>query len=637
MELSMLDETAPMWSGLERNAWKLPELLTVSEWADRNRVLDPMISAEPGQWITDRTPYLRGIMDAFIDPDVEEITLMMSAQVGKTESELNFIGYCIDQDPGPLLYVSTRADDAESVNVKRVQPMVRLSEALHGHMTSREDDFKKEEITLDRMLIYFCGANSPAALASKPIRYLILDEVDKYPKFSGRESDPIKLARERTNTFWNRKIIKSSTPTTRQGYIFREYEQSDKRKYFVPCPYCGHYQVLNFLSGVKFPEEERDPQKIRDRRLAWYECAKCKEKIDDAQKHRMLLKGVWLQDGQSVDKNGVVAGERVFTRKIGFWINALYSPWKTFSDIAAEFLSCEGRPELLMNFVNSWLAEVWEERTLETTEKKILSLQIEYPPVSIPQNALILTAGVDVQKDHFYYAIRAWGAHEESWLVRALRVETWDELITDIFKTEYAGEDGYKAFVRLACIDSGYRADEVYELCRHWRDRARPTKGVAKLSGVPYMVSKIDRNPKTGEVIQEGLSLFRLDTTYFKDKISRFINSQREDRSHWHIYKGVSDQYVKQMCSEHKVIVRNKTKGQAWEEWQLKGSATPNHFWDCEVAAAAAAEMLRVSTLKPEDVRRIRLAQAGDESRPQKNSNSPGGWNRGNTAGWFQR
>jgi phage terminase large subunit GpA-like protein len=134
-----------MWSDLERSAWRLPELLTVSEWADKHRVLDPMISAEPGQWITERTPYLRGVMDAFVDPDVEEITLMMSAQVGKTESELNFIGYCIDQDPGPLLYVSTRADDAESVNVKRVQPMIRLSEALQGHMTGRDDHFKKKK------------------------------------------------------------------------------------------------------------------------------------------------------------------------------------------------------------------------------------------------------------------------------------------------------------------------------------------------------------------------------------------------------------------------------------------------------------------------------------------------------------
>ncbi len=633
MEQLAANQKAPSWTGLERNAWRLPEAFTVSEWADRHRVLDPMISAEPGRWITDRTPYLRGIMDSFIDPGAEEITLMMSAQVGKTESELNFIGYAIDQDPGPLLYVSTRADDAENVNVKRVQPMIRLSAALKKHATGRDDNFKKEEITLDRMIVYFCGANSPAALASKPIRYLVMDEVDKYPKFSGREADPIKLARERTNTFWNRKIIKSSTPTTRQGYIFREFEESDGRRFFVPCPYCGEYQVLIF-GQIKFPEEERQPQKIRDQDLAWYECISCKEKIDDVQKHRMLLKGVWLQKSQTINKAGKISGERIVTRKIGFWINAIYSPWKTFSDIAAEFLDCEGRPELLMNFVNSWLAEVWEEKALETTEKRILRLKMDYKPMTIPDGAVVLTSGVDVQKDHFYYTIRAWGLYEESWLVRALRVESWEELITDIFLTEYSGDDGFKAYVRLACIDSGFRTDEVYEVCRKWRDRSRPTKGVDRLNGAPYIVSKIDRNPRTGQVIAEGLSLFRIDTTLFKDKISRLINAQKEDRSQWHIYKDISDQYVRQMCSEHKVIVRNKRKGQAWEQWELKGSATPNHFWDCEVNALVAADMLRVNTLKPADIEKIRTAHKKERN---TSTGESGNWNIGNTSGWFAR
>ena len=222
------------WSREERRAFRLPRKMTVSEWADKNRILDPKTSAEPGRWRTSRTPYLKGIMDAFADPEIQDITVMASTQVGKTEGMYNCIGYLIDQDPGPALLVMPRDTDADSVSENRVKPMLQGSTALKTHLTPRADDLKKKQFTLDRMILYYAGSNSPAALSQKPIRYLFFDETDKYPKFSGKEADPIKLATERTRTFWNRMIMKASTPTTRQGYIFREYERSDKRRFYVP-------------------------------------------------------------------------------------------------------------------------------------------------------------------------------------------------------------------------------------------------------------------------------------------------------------------------------------------------------------------------------------------------------------------
>jgi len=233
-----------IWSNRVQEAWKLPERVTVSAWADIKRRLDPMTSAEPGQWRTDRTPYLRGIMDAFTNPLIEKITLEMSTQIGKTEAMLNMLGYAIDQDPGPTLFVYPREPDAKTASVTRIKPMIELSPDLNSHRTQDSDDLTKLQMRLDRMYVYFAGANSPAALSQKPVRYLFLDETDKYPKFSGEEADPIKLATERTRTFWNRKIINCSTPTTSSGYIHREYERSDQRRYYVPCPYCGGYQVL---------------------------------------------------------------------------------------------------------------------------------------------------------------------------------------------------------------------------------------------------------------------------------------------------------------------------------------------------------------------------------------------------------
>lgn len=207
--------------------------LSVSQWADQFRILDPLTSSEPGQWRTDRTPYLRGVMDAFTNPLVERITLMFSTQVGKTESFYNMLGYAIDQDPGPALIVMPREPDCKTVSKRRIIPMLRLSPALQKHISNIGDDTAQMEIALNRMIIYFAGANSPAALSGKPVRYLFLDETGKYPKFSGEEADPVKLATERTRTFWNRKIVDCSTPTIADCYVNREYEKSDRRKYYV--------------------------------------------------------------------------------------------------------------------------------------------------------------------------------------------------------------------------------------------------------------------------------------------------------------------------------------------------------------------------------------------------------------------
>lgn len=589
------------------------------------------MSAEPGQWRTDRTPYLRGVMDAFTDPMIEEITVMFPVQVGKTESGLNVLGYIIDQDPAPSLWVTAREADAKSFSADRIHPMVNLSPSLAAHRTRNDDDFTKLEMKLTRMILYLAGANSPAALASKPIRYLILDETDKYPMFSGREADPIKLSMERTRTFWNRKIIKMSTPTTRDGYIFREYEMTDRCKYYVPCPHCGEYQIFVFPQ-VKWPAAERDPRRIKELHSAWYECIACKGKITDILKNKMMMKGKWVPDGCEIDKSGEITGNIPVTVKKGFWLNALYSPWITFSEVVAEFLTSKGEPALLMNFVNSWLAEVWEEKTEDTTTKKVESLITDYPEGLIPAKTLVLTAGVDVQKDYFMVSIHGFGYFEETWLVRACRLESWADLEAVLFKTVYKREDGQLFDVRLALIDSGYRTDEVYDFCRKWRDRARAIKGQDRLYGVPYRVSRIERHPRTGAAIPEGISLWHIDTSYYKDKISRMISSNPGDPAKWHIFRNVSEDYVNQFCGEHKIIIRDRKKGRAIEVWRPKNKATKNHYWDCSVYNVAAADMLRISSLRPEDQKETFKPQDKDDEDGRRSS-----WLGGRGRHWNNR
>lgn len=588
------------WGEHERRAWSLPERISVSEWAAKYRVLDARNSAEPGQWRNERTPYLMEIMDAFVDPQIEEVTVMASTQVGKSEAIMNMLAYVCDQDPGPVLLVQPREDDVFAFAHNRMRAMFHESEKLRQHIPSgRPEDLMQKSFVLDRMTIFFAGSNSPAALSGKPIRYLFLDETDKYPRFSGREASPIKLARERTRTFWNRKIFKSSSPTLETGYIFGEYQKSDKRRYFVPCPHCGTYQVLQF-EQVQVPKEQRDPGRIRENRIAWYECVECKRRILDHHKPAMLLKGVWVAEGQTVKAGGIIEGEAPTTNHAGFFLNALYSNWLTFSEVIAEFFESRHVPEDLMNFLNSWLAVPWKEQGEHRSSIQILESRSDYPSGAVPGGAVVLTAGVDVQKHFFYYIIRAWAQNLRSWLVEEgeLPGDDWSILDARILKRIFpvlGDEDAEGLPVALTCIDSGFRTDEVYDFVRS-RPNVRAIKGAARNPQRPFWSSMVDVHPVTGERLKIGVRLWMLDTDFFKDFIFRRMALPSDDENAWSVHKDISLDYSDQVSAEQKVVVR---KGRTeYEEWRPRVAGAKNHLWDAEVYAAAAAHMLK-GFLKP--------------------------------------
>lgn len=583
----------------ERDALRPPERITVSEWADRHRTLSPITSSRPGRWETSFTPYLREIMDSISDPEVERVTLLSGTQIGKTEALLNAIGYVIDQDPGPALLVMPREEDATSTAARRIQPMIEESERLRRHMTGQVSDWKQKEMAFNRMVLYLAGANSPADLASRPIRYLFLDEVDKYPMFSGREADPVSLAIERTRTFWDRKILMASTPTTRLGYIWREWEKSDRRRFHVPCPFCGKFQVLEFNEDrVRWPEGERDPVRIRRERLAWYVCAGCGREIPDDPEHkrRMLLGGVWVPEDGEVLPSGEVEAPAGNDHR-GYHLNALYSPWLSWSEVAAKFLESKDDVARLLNFVNSWLGHIWEERAEVTEPEKVAALASEYERGTVPDGGKVLVAGVDVQRAMLYYVVRAFGLGEESWLIDCGRVERWEHLQAILFQTAWHRAGREPVRLRLACIDSGYRTDEVYEFCRRVRGIARPVKGQRQLAGIPIRAVRIDRNLR-GEVFTGSMQLWHVDTTHFKDKLVRLMGLGEDGRSAWHLHRDPPQEYVRQVAAEHKVLIRNRRTGVASEEWVPRPGGGPNHWLDAEVYALAAAEMLAVYAMR---------------------------------------
>ena len=570
----------PDWIMNALASLKPPERLTVSEWADKYRILSELDSASPGHWRTSKTPYLKAVMDAFNDDFVHDITFCAGSQLGKTSAEQNMIGYAVAQDPGPMLIVYPSEKLAKFTSEKRLQPLFQLSPDLSKHFRERES--KDLELAFDSMYIALTGANSPSDLSSRPVRYVFFDEIDKFPKWAGAEAGPLELAAERTKTFYNYKVVKVSTPTLKTGNIWQGWLNADVQyNYFVPCPHCGEAQVLEF-GQIKWPEGADENEA---KATAYYECKYCHQPIDDRYKPAMLRAGVWQGERK---KSGRAA-------KVAFRLNSIYSPWLTFGDVAAKFIASRDEPALLMNFINSWLAEPWVDKSSRMVSDVIMEKQLPYERGTMPAEAQLLTAGIDVQLDHFWFSVRAWGPHLTSWLVDYGRLETWADLEV-MLNRNYPDVNGEIHNINLACIDSGYNTDEVFAFCAHNMDVLVPTKGASNPLKSRYNVSILDKSA-TGF----GLRLYIMDTNQMKNFIASRMSIDAGARGSWNVYRDIDREYCDQICSEQKVEQKDK-KGRVSIVWEKISSHAANHLLDCETNNTLAAEIMGVRyLLEPEE------------------------------------
>lgn len=560
-----------------------PEQITVSEWAGKYRMLDSKSSAIPGPWNNDITPYLAGVMDEFNNYETSKIIFVKPTQVGGTEALQNMIGYIVMQDPAPTMIVYPTETLAKSISENRLQPMLRATPELARRF---DENSQLLELQFDGMYLTLAGSNSPSGLASKPIRFVLMDEVDKYPGTSGKEADPIKLATERTKTFHDKKIYITSTPTLKTGHIWKEKESADIEKhYFVPCPHCGEYIELKF-SNIRFPDEEGMTYADRAE-FATYICQECGCAITDADKNNMIRHGEWR----------IVRHNTQYVRSVAFWINTLYSPFVRWADIVKEFLTTKDDPDLFQNFVNSWLAEPWEDTKLKTSAELVLERQTELPEYVVPSWAKILTGGVDVQETSLYWSIRAWGDYLTSQNIAHGQVLSFND-IDNIMNAEYLNENGEPMIVNLCLVDSGDQTDIVYDFCATHSDYALPVKGSSHAQLSNYKLSKINRTDSRAM----GTTLVLVDSGAYKDMIAGRM--QRDNgRGSWMVYSGCDMEYAKQVTAEHKVNVKHGNTVK--KVWQLKTSHADNHYLDTEVYNAAAADILGVRQLhlmKEEDV-----------------------------------
>ncbi|MDD3492363.1 MAG: phage terminase large subunit family protein, partial [Candidatus Thermoplasmatota archaeon] len=569
-----------------------PEDITVSQWAEEFRVL-PRQSAIPGPWLNRLTPYTVGVMDAYNDPLVEQISIMASVQSSKTEAAYNMLGYSICQDPAPALVVMPTQKTLKKVN-KRLQSMFWASDELSSHLTGNPDDLKFENITLDRMEIHFATAGSESDLQFVEARILLLDEVDLYPPGA------VKMASDRSTTFWNRKIIKLSRPTTEDGHIYQEYQRSDKRRFWVPCPFCGGYQVLSFWQvkhkGEKcgeWPTDKRDPEYIKRERVARYECIHCAAEIDDADKNGMLLRGKWLAEGQEIRAAAPPA-----VTHAGFWWNVLYSPFKSFSEVAAEFFDTKDDREKYRIFVTQWLAEPWKEMVQVMERADILKLRTSRPPLEVPEGTLGLTAGVDNQKRGCWYSLWAWVRLEsgllEQHLIRYGYCGDFTELEIILFQDVYYTKTGVVYPVRRGGIDTGGgegeagapgMTEQVYQWLRlRGQGRVFGVKGSSRAlaGGRKMQLSVIDKMPGRGAPIPGGLQLWILDTNALKDAFKG-----RMDSGLVHLFDDSDEAY--EMFASHLAAENKERDNQGRWVWRQQGNRA-NHLLDTAIYALAMAD-----------------------------------------------
>lgn len=394
-------------------------------------------------------------MDLVNDPTVREIWVKKSAQVGWTEILNNVIGYHVHQDPAPIMLVQPTVEMGEAWSKDRLAPMIRDTPVLRDKIADPKARDSGNTVLHKKFTgghLTIAGANSPAGLASRPIRIVLFDEVDRFPPSAGSEGDPISLGRKRTTAFWNRKMLAGSTPTVKgASRIDDGFESSNQMHLHVPCPHCDTEQRL-FWSQVQWTDN--DPTTAR------YACKGCGVLWTNEERLAAVSEGCrrdrWI-------------AEKPFDGIAGLHVFELHSPFVTMEEMVRSFLEAKRLPETLKTWVNTSLGETWEESGTTVEPDSLLERRESYGPESVPSAVLVLTAGVDVQDDRIEVQLNGWGIDEQNWIIEqqvfrgdpgkpALWLEV-DKYLLQQFPTE----DGRSLLVEAVAIDSGgHNTQAVY-------------------------------------------------------------------------------------------------------------------------------------------------------------------------------
>jgi phage terminase large subunit GpA-like protein len=573
-----------------------PPQLSLAEWSEKNIILSPEDSAAKGHYTTERWEFQREPMEVMSPRHpAERVCILAASQTLKTRLLLNLLAYVIAEDPGPVLFVEPTAQVAESVSKDRVAPMIRDTPALRGAVAdakSRDSGNTIEHKKFKGGHASFAFATSPSSLATRPIRYLLLDEISREEYSSSNEGDPVRLAEKRTITFYNRKIVYASSPSNDGACRISDvFEHSDQRQWHVPCPYCNHFQVIEWQGLVW--SQGGQPVKYRDERgvecekvipaaQPQYRCEACENLIPERRKPSMNANGRYVP----ANPQGLFPG---------FRINQLASPIRTWGDIVQEWLECQGKPEQLKVFVNTVLAETWKEKGERPDWEKLYGRREKYELGSVPAGVLFLTAGADVQDNRIEASLYGWGRNRECWLIEhaVFYGKPTEQKVWNDFASWKGGSwkhaSGAQMQILLTAVDTGHATNDVYAWVRTQGKDVLAVDGRQSVSGaIVGQPSMVDVDLQ-GRKIRRGVAIWPVDTTKLKYELYGRLNlpAPEDNQSYptgWVHIPEIGPEFCRQLVAEQ--VVTKTVRGYKKIVWEKIGR---NEALDTWVYARAAA------------------------------------------------
>lgn len=575
--------------------------ITVTEWAEKYRILSPVSSAKYGKYTVSYTPYLRAIMDALgVTQPYFKIVVAKGAQLGFSEAIYNFIGYIIDVAPASALIVMPTEQNMRKKSETSIGPMINDSPVLRekvGRARSRDSNNTKLSKSFPNGILNMVGANSPAALASLAAKFVLLDEPDRYPLDVGDEGRPDKLAGARARTFGDdAKIAYISTPTVKEtSIIWSEFSKTDQNYYHVPCPHCQGYQKLEF-SGLRW--EAGKPKTV------YYECIHCQGQIVDRHKKDMLANGQWIPDRPDLSNNEV----------IGYHLNSLYSPYAfgySWAKVIKDWEDAQGDDGALKVFYNTVLGLPIELQS-EVADWEAVFERANAAGLKedkVPTSVSLITAGVDIQKDRIEMEIVGWGKGKSTWSLAyevmsgsTSEEDVWNLLALQVERI-FEREDGMLLPITMTCVDMGYNNQAVYDFCRRYDvTKVRPVRGRDDQKTIMTKPSTVDvkwDGEKVGSIQLWNIGVSVLKQEFYS-LLKRKINPETGEIPKGYCSFPARDaSYFKGLCSEQLHLDKDK-KGRIKYSWAKRKGFPRNEPLDCRNYARAAAEMVGISRWKDE-------------------------------------
>lgn len=580
-------------------SWRPPVRMDLDAWAEARFYLSAESAAEPGRWRS--IPYQRAILNAFTDPTVSQVSVMKSARVGWTKILNAVVGYHMDMDPCPIMVVQPTIEDAEGYSKEEVAPMLRDCPALAAIAPAEKSRDGGNTILAKRYRggsLSIVGANSPRGFRRVSRKVVLFDEVDGYPLSAGHEGDPISLGIRRSEYYWDRKIGAGSTPTIAGvSRIESLFLAGDQRRFYVPCPHCGEFQVLTF-PRFTWPTGRPD--------LAVYVCILCGAEVEHKDKRAMVEAGAWRPGPHPQFPDDPPPGPWQGHASFHVWAGYSYSPNATWGQLATEFVAAtRGGQETLKTFVNTVLGEAWRERGEAPEWERLYQRRDRYAIGTCPAGVLLLTAGVDVQKDRLVYEVVGWGRDRRSWSIEAGvfvgDVSTpgpWAQLDA-LLERMFVHESGALLSIRVLAVDSGAFTQTVYTWARPKpANRVIAVKGLSTMQrgvlvGLPTSVEVTVR----GRKLKRGYRIWPVNVDQAKTELYGWLglapatDEERaaggEDPPGFCRFPEHGEAYFKQLTAEQLVKTRTK-RGHVVTAWEVI-PGRENHGLDARNYARAAS------------------------------------------------